>query len=521
MRTFRHWFAAATLASAVLASAKNPADKFQIHAGRSLSGNETYELEKTNEGYRLNSRIELWSGQTPLTSTQEQALASDFSPVHYRLDAVAGGNAQAIEVTRQDNMYEMKIESGGLSSKRRVNAQPDTVILDNVVPSHFQVLLELLVAKPNARLLLLVPQKLAAMQGRLTVAGDESGTLNGRHVALQKYYLEAGDSLVEIWAEAGDHRLMRILGPMHSVEMVREGFVLDQPLVGSKAPDNFSERLVTFPSGQLTIPATLCLPLKIAAKFPFVVMVGGYGQTDRNETMGPNKPFADIAHGLAAEGIASLRYDKRAFTFRDTMAPASRTIDEEVLDDAVAGVNYAKRLSEADPGEIFLLGHGMGGMMVPIIAERVPVRGEILLASSARPFDQILDQMIPARMRLEGASDEEVELEVARMRRQMARIRSGEARDDERVFYGTVRYWRSLFQLDLPAAIRNGNAPILALDGGKDYLANPSDLDGMAKARGEQACGPISGPYISQPQRFVHAGARRINWSRVCHPQPR
>ncbi len=47
--------------------------------------------------------------------------------------------------------------------------------------------------------------------------------------------------------------------------------------------------------------------------YPAAVMVQGSGPNDRDETIGPNKPFRDIAEGLSSDGIAVLRYDKRTY----------------------------------------------------------------------------------------------------------------------------------------------------------------------------------------------------------------
>ncbi len=68
---------------------------------------------------------------------------------------------------------------------------------------------------------------------------------------------------------------------------------------------------ITSPLGPL--PATLTLPSG-EGHFPAVLLVAGSGPNDRDETIGPNKPFRDLAQGLAAADIASLRYDKRTHT---------------------------------------------------------------------------------------------------------------------------------------------------------------------------------------------------------------
>ena len=49
----------------------------------------------------------------------------------------------------------------------------------------------------------------------------------------------------------------------------------------------------------------------VSGSGPAVVLVHGSGQQDRDSTSGPNKPFRDLAHGLASRGILVLRYDKR------------------------------------------------------------------------------------------------------------------------------------------------------------------------------------------------------------------
>ena len=57
--------------------------------------------------------------------------------------------------------------------------------------------------------------------------------------------------------------------------------------------------------------------------FPAVVLVHGSGPNDRDETIGPNKPFKDLAWGLASQGIAVLRYDKRTKAHASQFTPGA------------------------------------------------------------------------------------------------------------------------------------------------------------------------------------------------------
>jgi hypothetical protein len=53
-------------------------------------------------------------------------------------------------------------------------------------------------------------------------------------------------------------------------------------------------------AGILTMPTG-------AGPFPGVVLVHGSGPNDADETIGANKPFKDLAWGLASRGVAVLR----------------------------------------------------------------------------------------------------------------------------------------------------------------------------------------------------------------------
>ena len=84
------------------------------------------------------------------------------------------------------------------------------------------------------------------------------------------------------------------------------------------------------------LPGLLTLP-DGAGPFPAVLLIHGSGPQDRDEAVGPNRPFRDLAVGLADLGVASLRYDKRTYTYGNSYTEEevnAMTAREEVLDDA-------------------------------------------------------------------------------------------------------------------------------------------------------------------------------------------
>jgi len=163
------------------------------------------------------------------------------------------------------------------------------------------------------------------------------------------------------------------------------------PSGGYKPPSyadasKFEEKEITVGKGVWRLPGTLSIP-KGSGPFPCVILVHGSGPHDRDETIGPNKSFRDLAHGLATRGIAVLRYEKRTKHHQIMMALMvnSITVKEETIDDAVAAVDAVASQEKIDPKRIFVLGHSLGGMLIPRIGKAAPgVAGFISLAGSIR-----------------------------------------------------------------------------------------------------------------------------------------
>jgi dienelactone hydrolase len=161
-------------------------------------------------------------------------------------------------------------------------------------------------------------------------------------------------------------------------------------------PERFHEQEVQIGHGKWVLPGTLSIP-QGDGPFAAVLLVHGSGPQDRDETILPNKPFRDLAWGLASQGIAVLRYEKRTKVYAASMRSERDTITvkEEVLDDALEAVALLRERPELDAQQIFVLGHSLGGYLAPRLGAADPqIRGLIILAGSARPLeDVILDQM--------------------------------------------------------------------------------------------------------------------------------
>lgn len=165
------------------------------------------------------------------------------------------------------------------------------------------------------------------------------------------------------------------------------------------------ERITEVCTDTFRLPATLTLP-KGRMRIPVLILVHGSGPNDRDETIGPNKPFRDIAWGLAEQGVAVLRYDKRTKVYGTGAYPqgGEETYDTEVIDDVLSAISLVKSLPEIDSTRVYILGHSLGGMLVPLIARRAGehLAGIVSLAGPVRKMEQVLTEQLTYLSSLSG-----------------------------------------------------------------------------------------------------------------------
>jgi dienelactone hydrolase len=259
-------------------------------------------------------------------------------------------------------------------------------------------------------------------------------------------------------------------------------------------PDSFTEQEVTVGSGEWALPGTLAMP-KGDGPFPVVVLVHGSGPQDRDETIAPNKPFRDLAWGLASRGIAVLRYEKRtrqyASKFTGEML-ANLTLQTETIDDALAAVALLRQTPGIDPNRIYVLGHSQGGTALPRIGAADPqIAGLISLAGVTRPLEDLIVEQITYIDGLDGSISAEEQADLDTLAAQVARVK------DPNLSPATPSYELPLsipaaFWLDMrgysPAEMAAGlKIPMLILQGERDYQVTTADFDGWKAALSSRA----------------------------------
>lgn len=252
-----------------------------------------------------------------------------------------------------------------------------------------------------------------------------------------------------------------------------------RPVVYNK--EKMLERDVTVGADGFKLPGTLTLPVG-KRKVPVVIFVHGSGPQDRDETVGPNKPFRDLAWGLAERGIATLRYEKRTKAYGAACVPEGREIDydTESVDDAVAIAAWAKTLPEVDSDSVYVLGHSLGAMLAPRIAEQADrLAGIILVAALARPFEDAIVEQVTYISSLKDSSDS-AKKQIAEIKKQADNTKKlGTPEFDEKIpllLDAPRSYWEFANAYKPVEVAVKLTLPMLILQGERDYQVTMEDF---------------------------------------------
>ncbi|WP_199138872.1 alpha/beta hydrolase [Pedobacter sp. ASV12] len=295
--------------------------------------------------------------------------------------------------------------------------------------------------------------------------GDAEETKSGQYQLVKMPVLNEPQNMVVQFIFNAAHKMLGFtLVPKPKVSLYKDPAYADASL--------YVEEKITITSGNFKLPGILTKP-KTGNDFPVVILVHGSGPGDRDATVGNTKAFRDLALGLAAKGIATIRYDKRTRVYGPKSAPdgVALTIKEEVTDDVQAAVRLAQQLPGLNAKKIVVLGHSLGAMLAPkIAAEQQGLAGIIMMSAPARPFGPTIKDQFAYLIKDQEQLQKQLHLadEITH---------ADTVKDQHKLIMGIeASYFTNLNQYNQVKVAKALRLPILVLQGERDYQVTLKDL---------------------------------------------
>jgi uncharacterized protein len=247
------------------------------------------------------------------------------------------------------------------------------------------------------------------------------------------------------------------------------------------AAADFHEEPVTVPIPIGTLSGTLMLPPR-DGPVPVALIIAGSGPTDRNGNSSAltSDAYQKLARGLAAHGIATLRYDKRGIGTSVVKETESEVRFDDFVEDALALTAYLER--DKRFSSVSIIGHSEGSLIGMIVAERDPhIHAFVSLEGAGRNLALIINEQVRANPNTPPALLEEVET----INASLLEGRTVPSPDPQlnALFRPSVQpYLISEYKYDPAKEIARLTIPVLIIHGTTDIQISATDAKLLAQA---------------------------------------
>jgi pimeloyl-ACP methyl ester carboxylesterase len=432
-------------------------------------GREDVDLSRGPGGWTISATGRLAPPIDLTTKRFEVRYGTDWQPIELKLDASFRGQTIGLnssfgvttainEITQQDTTT---------SKTDQISAR--TIVMPN---NHFAAYEALAVRLAGASTgdelrAYIAPQ--AEIPVRVGEIASETIRTPERAVPVRRIRLTfqnpAGGLDADVWVD-DKRRLARLEIPSVSLQVVRDaGFTLAATVTEPPAPAA-AERM----------------------KQPAIVLLGGAGATDRDETIAGVPVLAGLAGSLADAGFVVARYDKRGVGQSGGRLESATLAD--FAEDARAVVKYLGKRKDVDPKRIAVAGYGEGGSVALIAASREKSISAVVLiaAIGTTGAELILEQQ---RHVLERSNAPEAEkqqkIELQKTIQQAVMTGTGwDAVAPELRKQADTTLFKSLLQFDPASIVPKVRQPIFVVHGALDTHVPPhhaTRLGELANAR--------------------------------------
>lgn len=473
-------------------------DTYKLFLGGRELGSEQVTVSTTN-GLRVTAT---GTYAPPLDLTLRRAEAQydpDGRPVRLTIDALVKGSAVLLTTSVADGKAQSQIARSGQSSEKTDAITPTALVLGSgalFVGAAAALGPRLVALQPGGSVQAYVsPEAEIAIQLD-SVTSEQAQTERGRFAVRRHLvtFKQPQPFQAEVWTDERGG-FLRLLVAAQQLDFVRE----DLASVHARQTRVWRENdePVMVPASGFNLGATISRPEGVAPpagkkdkpkRLPAVVLVGGSGPLDRDETVFGVPVMGQLASTLADAGYLVIRYDKRGVGQSGGRTESATMAD--YADDLVSIVRYLARRKDVDPKRIAIAGHSEGAWLALLAADREDRVAAVALLAGAGTTGAALNlEQQRHLLDAKGVKGEEREKLVAQQLTINNAVLSGTDWDKlpEALRKQADSPWfRSLLAFDPSRVVAEVRQPILIVQGERDTQVPPhhaGKLDVMARAR--------------------------------------
>jgi dipeptidyl aminopeptidase/acylaminoacyl peptidase len=323
-------------------------------------GREDVSVDASATGTTITSTGRLSAPLNVTLRRSEFRYGSDGPPELMLLDWSANGAEATLRTTYADGVATTAITQQGKPSTATANIGPRTILLpNNVFAAYVAFARRLTTAKPGD---IFSAYIVPGAEVGVTVAAiaTERIQIGAAFLNVRRHELTVanpgGPLTVNLTADE-DGALIRVSIPVAGVDVVREDLAASTSRV--QLHSNAGDEPVIIPAVGFNLGGTITRPKNAAARVPAVILVAGYGVSDRDGFVAGIATLGQLAGAVADAGFLAVRYDKRGFGQSGGRAESATL--QDYSDDIRAVVRWLRTRKDIDPDRIAVIGHDDGG----------------------------------------------------------------------------------------------------------------------------------------------------------------
>jgi uncharacterized protein len=469
---------------------------FTIFSRSAPAGSEETSVERTAEGWTITggSRV---GGAVDVGTRITIKYDANWKPLELRIDAIARDQPTLLHTTVTGTAAKNEYIFNGALAEKNDTIDPAAVLLPNPFFAPYEALSARLKSAAPGSTISLYQAPNTSLTATVGESAEERIQTVSRLVEVKRTRVTfQGDGLppvlAEIWGDQ-DGRLLRMHIPAQNLDVVRDDIaaVSSRRVTVTRAGDEEFR----IPANGFALTGTISKPANAGAKrWPGIVLVGGSGPTDRDETVFGIPVFGQLAGLLADAGYVVLRYDKRGVG-QSGGRPESATL-ADYTEDLRAVIKTFSQRKDVDNKKIAVVGHSEGGAVGMLAAAKDnKIAALALVASLGITGAELNLAQVNHALERSSRTDVEKQSTVDLQKQIQAAVLTGKGWDTIPPGLrkqADVPWFQSFLAFDPAKPMADIRQPILIVQGLLDTQVAPSNADRLEQlAKGRKKAAPV------------------------------